>query len=653
MTSHNNPRHVPPVEAMRVDTGLGKTEETLRSFAARRARGGDSATATRVLIYTVDRHRLGESIEQRFAQLGVRVKVFRGRTAPDPNHPGESMCLNPRAVALAMRTHADINSACCQQGEHKCPMFDRCGYQRQKRGPAPDVWIVAHDMLFHTQPVFGAPAAVVIDEAMWSKGIRGIEREENEIEWVVALDSLNRPARGPLDLADAVGMRDFFRRQLGQALRQQPEDGGVERKHLEPLHDETCRQALKLEWSLLPKIAQHPGMTEAEIRALENDGGAIDAIQHTRRVIRIWEEVRELSARPEIAVSGRLTLKQHNGQRVVEWRGVAKISAQFQVPTLILDATLPPLPLLQVYHPQVEIVADIKVAMPAATRIRQILKAPTSANKLASEDHLEAMRRHILQRWIETGRGATLVICQQKVEEWLRGRLPGAIELAHYNDIAGLDEFKWVRLLILIGRTAPGPRAMEALAGALSGAQPTLAADGPNGFAWYDRIKQGIRLRDDRGIRTFGDRHPDSFVEMVRWQIHEGELIQALGRARGVNRTAATPLDVDLLFDACLPITVDEVVLWRSPSLLIAPAAEGVMLTASVDLMKLWPELWPNEKAAYRTVQQGVPSLPAFERVDYQLAGAKLKRRVGYFDRTLIPDPCAWLQEKLGPLAPL
>ena len=51
--------------------------------------------------------------------------------------------------------------------------------------------------------------------------------------------------------------------------------------------------------------------------------------------------------------------------------------------------------------------------------------------------------------------------------------------------------------------------------------------------------------------------------------------MQALGRARGVNRTRETPLDIDLLFDTCLPITVDEVVIWQPPSLLIATAAEG------------------------------------------------------------------------------
>jgi hypothetical protein len=134
--------------------------------------------------------------------------------------------------------------------------------------------------------------------------------------------------------------------------------------------------------------------------------------------------------------------------------------------------------------------------------------------------------------------------------------------------------------------------------------------------------------------------------------VHEGELMQAVGRARGVNRTRATPLDIDLLLDTCLPITVDEVAIWQPPNLLIATAAVGHMLTAPVDMTRVRPELWPNRKAATRTLKQGVPSLPGFVPVHYQLVGAKMKRRLGYFDPALISDPRTWLREQLGALAP-
>jgi hypothetical protein len=140
---------------------------------------------------------------------------------------------------------------------------------------------------------------------------------------------------------------------------------------------------------------------------------------------------------PDIAVSGRLILEEHEGQRVVRWRGIASISKQFQKPTLLLDATLPDLSVLRILHPEAEIVADVQVELPAAVHIRQFLNTPSSSRKLIEttrlkdrDQHLGAVMRHIIQRWIETGRQPTLIICQMKVETWLRDRLPASITVA-------------------------------------------------------------------------------------------------------------------------------------------------------------------------------------------------------------------------------
>src|SRR5262249_19994118 len=177
---------------------------------------------------------------------------------------------------------------------------------------------------------------------------------------------------------------------------------------------------------------------------------------------------------PEISVSGRLQLVQDNGQRAVRWRGVASIKKQYWKPTLLLDATLPEESILQRYHPQVDVLPELKVAMPACVHIRQVLDAPSSASKLDNEKHLQAMRHYIVSRWYETGKRKTLVVCQQKVERWLKRRgLPAAIDVEHYNAISGLDDYRDVRLQILIGRTAPGPATIETLAATLSGQQPT------------------------------------------------------------------------------------------------------------------------------------------------------------------------------------
>ena len=62
------------------------------------------------------------------------------------------------------------------------------------------------------------------------------------------------------------------------------------------------------------------------------------------------------------------------------------------LPTLLLDATLPDQSILQVYHPQVEVVGR-SLGGDAAERARQAAAstAPTSANKLGNEKQLHAL----------------------------------------------------------------------------------------------------------------------------------------------------------------------------------------------------------------------------------------------------------------------
>jgi hypothetical protein len=60
----------------------------------------------------------------------------------------------------------------------------------------------------------------------------------------------------------------------------------------------------------------------------------------------------------------------------------------------------------------------------------------------------------------------------------------------------------------------------------------------------------------------------------------------------------------------------------------------------------VYPAIWPNNSAADRTMEQGVPELLGFVPLTYQLAGRK--RRLAYFDLTVIREPMVWLRERLG-----
>jgi hypothetical protein len=620
--------------AHRIDTGTGKTSITVEEIAR----------SDKTFVYAVPTLDLADHVARLFSAHSLAAQVWRGRTADDPENPGEEMCLNPDPVTLAVKVQADVTTSCCKYKDFKCDFFEQCGYQKQiarMKRDKPRVKIAAADMLFHETTAIGTPDRVVIDEFFWPKQLRGIDdKDRDEDRFFMSFDRMRKYGHG----------------KLADSLSQQQEIGGLQRKYSFGYYDLT--DLIIEQYKAKPDIGLRPGMSKQEVDELKKDEDKIAAAIYSKRIIAIFEELRLMHRDWDMEQpSGRLLIEDNDGTRGIQWRGVAKITKQFRRETLILDATLPDLPVLQISHPLASIDSDIRVALPDSVSITQVRGSPTSSNKLIQskakmpERHLQSIRRHILRRWMQTGKGPTTVICQQQVAWWLRERLPGEIRLLHFNALVGLDDHKNVRLLIVVGRTQPGPKGVETLAATLSGAMPTQMATAVNGFTWFDRVQRGIRLRDGSGVAVQGDLHPDEFCEAIRWQTCEAELVQAIGRARAIWRTAKTPLDIDLLFNTVVPITVGKVLPWSDQSLLIETAAEGVMLTSPVDLVKLWPGLWPNRRAADRTIVGGVPKLQKFERVTYQLDGNGQKPRTAYFDRNLIPDPLAWLTGRLGPLA--
>jgi putative DNA primase/helicase len=247
--------------------------------------------------------------------------------------------------------------------------------------------------------------------------------------------------------------------------------------------------------------------------------------------------------------------------------------------------------------------------------------------------------------------------------EALRERgLPAAVSTVHFNALSGLDRWKDVTGLIVLGRTMPPPATVEALAMALTNDVP--APGGERASWWYERAEKRIRLANGRTHGLEGEVHPDPTAEAIRWSICEAELIQAIGRGRAVNRTADTALAIDLLTDVVLPLTVNEVLEWDAlrPTRQDVMAVSGVVLENAADMARCFPELWESADAARqdrrRSVTNGYYRIFSNSRmshssalVTYQPEGAGQKPRRATFDLTCIADPEAWLRERLGPLS--
>ena len=249
----------------------------------------------------------------------------------------------------------------------ECAFYSSCRYQAQKANK-PQVWIVAREMLFTAQPALGDVDAIFVDEGFWQAGIwkggRGL-----------TLDEIETVPDTPHARFTAAFLRPH-RIKLARALRRQTEDGGVRRQHLvdEGLTAKICTEAIADEWKLKSDTELWPGMSAVARKAAAK---AARGAKHVRAVVRVWKSARELLDNEDAgAVSGRLLLgtakaggETEGTVRVVRTRGVRAIAAQWNAPTILMDATLPETVILKAFYPQIEVLNDIDVTMPFA-RVR-------------------------------------------------------------------------------------------------------------------------------------------------------------------------------------------------------------------------------------------------------------------------------------------
>jgi len=711
------------VKAIGVDVGTGKSS-TARSDVAKlltdmRARGD-----TRVIVFAVPDHALGEQQRKAWTDLiwehdfDLRVEVWRGRTAPDPRHADYTDNRIPKAAKSKMCVELDrtidaesvglpVQKAVCEKkmkdtdsGEKifvKCPSFETCPFQaNRQRVKRADIIIVPHSSLTHAKPdAISEVAALIVDEASWLSGLIGIENDggedgEGDKHLTMSLNALLDQDTGAIPDEDCEKFLQL-RLALFDLLTEQP-IGPLARADMlnetSKITADTAAEEFEFEHSRRMNTL-HPGQTR------EQREEALQEIQGNKtigRMAMIWDAVRVLLSPNGPERSGWLAIAMERiadaNMPVVRIKKRKEIAKGWCAPTLILDATLNA-ELVRPYWPNVEVMADVRVATPHQ-RIFQVIDRAYSQTmlkpldaKAAKSKPEEAQRRrnrlHDLRATIYRiariyTHGEVLVILQLAVKDALLdlGPLPPNVVTAHHNSVAGRDEWKHVAAEIIVGRTQPKPSAVERIAEALTGrAVENPIPDGE----WYLRVDAVREMADGTSLLDETDRHPDPLCEAVRWQIAEGQIVQAVGRTRGVWRTADNPCDVWVLTDLVLPLPLDGVVHaeWLKPTVedkMIAVSGGGVFSNAE-DAFAACKGLWDTANAARvalsrlsrmqnRTRQSQTPieyligerdclvrKCIRESRADYQLAGERQTPAVMWFDPWLVPDVEAFLTKRL------
>lgn len=682
---------LPPLLGLPVDVGLGKSSSARAAIAELITKGG---LGGRKVVYAVPRHDLGAEQVAAFAALGLRAMLWKGRTAPDPvpHNPDQLMCRDAEATFDALEIEHPVEQSCCKVKRggtlHLCAHYRDCGYQKQKPiAQAAEVVVCAHDSLFHMKPeAIGAVGLLVIDEAFWQSGLRGLDGKTT-----LTQDGLE-PGRTSLICYGKKGKMDVgatadlvaSRGRLWKAL-QVSEPGVLRVGLLEAvgLTPDECRHAAGLEHRRMRDAGLLPGMSPAERRK------RIEAVLPPKgepwappgRCATMWQILAEALEVGHDAAGAELThvMTESGSVRALclRWRGRMRAGWAGATPILHLDATLRP-ELVQTYLPMIDLGAPVSACQPHV-RIRQITGSPTSSRALTpagdtpERDRKAAARRlRDLRAWIDLrarqchrpGPAVDLLVVGQKaaIDVLRSAGLPPRVEAVHFNALSGLDRWGGIGGMVVLGRTLPAPRTVELLAMALTGRVP--ASNPEDAGWWYPMVERRVRLAGGRTAAIAMEAHADPIAEAVRWSICEGELIQAIGRGRGVNRTADTPLEIDLMTDVVLPVTVDALVVWSDlrPTRRDLMALAGIVLENAADMAACFPDLWPSAAAArqdrsrnvtncyYRDLYNSQMSHSSAE-VTYRPAGPGHRARTARVDLARISDPEAWLTYRLGPLA--
>jgi hypothetical protein len=122
----------------------------------------------------------------------------------------------------------------------------------------------------------------------------------------------------------------------------------------------------------------------------------------------------------------------------------------------------------------------------------------------------------------------------------------------------------------------------------------------------YTTRSLGVRMRNggSRTVRVTAHEHPRA--ELLRAAICDDELIQAIGRGRGINRTAEDPLVVHILADVALPLVHDRVTPWDlvKPDLFQRMLLAGIAVDSPGDAAVLHPEIFLSRSAAEKSYQR-------------------------------------------------
>jgi hypothetical protein len=507
---------------------------------------------------------------------------------------------------------------------HELRVLERAAGFKVSRDPRRPKCVAA-DLDLHAELLTKDVGVVVIDESFWQSGMSFAK---------LAVDGLDaelqafpvRDHNGDRNSDDTHHLAELIER-LKSAVKASPVGEYLTKAALLAAGLLPCEKyenggsgatAARLEWRRKVDVGLLPGAGEEMCKRQAKQFGFLGQLPKRAAM---WQAVEELLSGPDDAtgrlrtemwhtIDGSILYLKLNGRRDIHPR-IADL------PIIALDATLN-LDIVQQFFPRTKLALDLEVRAPHE-RVTQVVGLPVGKASLSpgkrrpeEEQRVANKRERLLKvvRRLAAGRRC-VVITNKELTPLFDGAGPN-IEVAHFNAIEGIDRWRDVDVLITIGRPLPAPNAVENVAAALTGKPVSLPERLPEppkrGYPQKMIVQnRAIRLKSGAEVALSCRVFELPEAELIRQAVTETAIIQAVGRARGVNRSAANPVDVYIVLDdTALPIAVDAVVQFEDlePTKIDSMIERGLIPQWGADAAKLYPDLWPTAQAAQKAYRR-------------------------------------------------
>ncbi len=634
---------------LRATPGAGKSHEVIDA-APDLLEAANSAGKGGALHHLVPRHNLSGELRDRIAARHPELPtgMWRGVDWVNPEDPTDRSCLDPELPRAAAAAGLAPSAACVT-----CKLA--CQYKAQRRGDA-KIQLGAANLALRALPnALPDAAALVLDEDFTSAAIAGVDKL-HPIQ--LAVSALHDTSTGGVT-GIARERLLFLRRLAADAIERQDHDGGLLRDVFVAVGftADSAKEWAELEWETKPKVKLQKDMPREAVLELLAEAAAGG---FTRLRPLLARSVRDLlNGRATRAIGTELVRAAELGRgrgngAAIRFRWVEPLAPwAADTSKLLLDATAEP-EILRHFISDLEVI-DVEVAAPHQ-HVHQIVGRDFGRSFFV---RCAGNVRHATDLIVcELARtdGAVLVIAQESVESLLADELtrrfdlavPDRLHLAHFGDITGLDRYRDVATVIVLGRPALARTDAERLAELIQGAPVQTVAD-EDPVRWPTAVG-GIRRPDGTGTPVRQPTHPDPLVEAVRRSVTEGSVMQAIARGRGVQRTEDRPVRVVLVNDLALPLTVETVTPWEDacPDRLTVAAAEAALTGGALplhpqDLATARPDLWRTPAAAERDRRRGksgqsLYGTPINGMSEFRgLLSARYRKAGTYWRRALVP----------------